>query len=177
MRTKIITSSILALAFCAAPALADDQHDHDRDRAHQHDRGYDRDRGYEHHGSRPAFARDPRDHRFHEYRDHDAIRNDPHFRIGAWNYRARHGWGRYHMSGGAWLRTFGIRSYWGITEMTCEAVNQDTGQTYPVSAERGAYGFGKNIANVLLDQSLDNCYADGGGAACAPVAPPCTVQR
>ena len=189
MRTITITSSILALAFLASPALADDHHDHDRDRStyrdhgdhdrgynHGYDRGYDH--GYYHRTPHPAYTRNPG---FHGHLRFDprpgyVIRNDPRFHVTVRGYHPRHSWGRYHMSRGRWLGTWGISSWNDVSSVTCEAINQDTGQMYPVSMDRDQIGWSGYAVNSVLDQALDDCYADGGGAACAPVQPACREQ-
>jgi hypothetical protein len=189
MRTITITSSILALAFLASPALADDHHyDHNRDRTHDQYRGHgdrdqyrghgDRDRGQYHQAPRPAYTRNPgyRGHIRFDPRPSYVIRNDPRFHVTVRGYHPRHSWGRYHMSRGRWLNTWGIASWNSVSTVTCEAVNQDTGQMYPVSMDRDQIGWSGNAINSVLDQALDDCYADGGGAACLPAQPACTQQ-
>jgi len=184
MRTITIASSILAFAFLASPALADPQYDHDYDRDqyrghHDRDRDWHRDRGYYHHAPRPAYTRTPPG--FHGYIRFDprpayVIRNDPRFHVTVRGYHPRHSWGRYHLSRGRWLNTWGVSTWADVSSVTCEAINQDTGQMYPVSMDRDEIGWSGNAVNAVLDQALDDCYADGGGAACAPAQPACRQQ-
>jgi hypothetical protein len=130
--------------------------------------------GRDHHAKHPAEMRDPRAHRYHsDPRSVFAIRSDPHFRIGAYGYRPRHEWQRYHLARGGWFRAWGITTWNGVGAITCEAVNQDTGQMYPVVGDRSSYGWNDDGVNLILDQALDNCYADGGGGACTPITPAC----
>ncbi len=178
MRTSTIISSILAVAFCASPALADDQH-HDRERDHDRYRGdHDRYRG-DHDRDRGRFMRNPREHGRYRFdpRPQYVIRNDPHFSFYVHGYRPHHAWRRYHLTRGGWLGTWGVASWRDVGTITCEAVNQDTGQMYPVSADRDDFGWSAGGVNLMLDQALDSCYADGGGAACTPMTPACTIQR
>lgn len=110
-------------------------------------------------------------------RPYTQIQADPRFHIGIRGYHPHHHWARYHVARGGWLRTWGVASWNDVGVITCEAVDRDTGRRYPVSASRGDLGWNDSTANLLLDQALDNCYADGGGAACAPVQPACMTTR
>jgi hypothetical protein len=161
MRTSTIIPSLLAVVFCASSALADDDHGH-------HDHAND---------AHAKYARTPHEHGYHsDRRSYDDVRRDPHFREGRHDYRPHRAWHHYHLSRGAWFRTWGIASWHEVGTITCEAVNQDTGQMYPVSADRAVDGWSTSGVNLILDQALDNCYADGGGAACVPIQPPCTQR-
>lgn len=176
MRTSTITSSLLAVALCAtasSAAFADDHHD--RDRGRDHDRGDNGHRVVPH----PAYTRTPgfRAHVRFDPRPAYVVHNDPHYRVVVRGYHPHHAWGRYHLSRGGWFHTWGVASWNDVGTVTCEAVNQDTGQMYPVSEERDDIGWNNGTVNALLDRALDECYQDGGGAACAPVTPSCTVQR
>jgi len=45
-----------------------------------------------------------------------------------------------------------------------------------VSEDRDARGWDDDTVNAILDQALDDCEAEAGGAVCGPVATPCTFQ-
>ena len=157
MRTHI-TSALVALAVCtSATAFADHHHHRDRVRA--------------------VHMRTPsvRVYRY-DTRPQVQIEADPRFHIAIRGYRPHHHWGRYHL-GRAWMGTWRVSSWNDVSTITCEAVDRDTGRRYPVSATRGDASWRDSSADAILDQALDECYADGGGAACVPVQPACMVQQ
>ena len=63
-----------------------------------------------------------------------------------------------------------------VGTVTCEAVNESTGDTYPVSEDRDSRGWDDDTVNTVLDQALDDCYAEANGAMCGPVTPACSFQ-
>ncbi|HTJ44402.1 MAG TPA: hypothetical protein VL463_20000 [Kofleriaceae bacterium] len=156
-------SAIVGLAVCtSATAFADHHHHHDRYRGHSH----------------AVYMRTPRvqaNFRF-DSRPFVQIQADPRFHVAIRGYHPHHHWARFHIGRAGWLRTWNVTSYNDVSTITCEAVDRDTGRRYPVSATRGNFGWREN-ADMILDQALDECYADGGGAACTPVQPACMVQQ
>jgi hypothetical protein len=165
MRTLI--TSFVALALCAsASARADRDHDRDRGRDHHAER-YRR--------PRPAYTRTPV--RVYRFDPRAQIHADPRFHVAIRGYHPHHRWVRYHWPRARWFTTWGVRSWNDVSIITCEAIDRDTGRRYPISADRRTLGWSDAAVNTMVDQALDECYADGGGAACVPVTPPCMISR
>jgi hypothetical protein len=111
-----------------------------------------------------------------EHRPAYVIDRDPHIRIVERGYRPQHDWARFHRPHNAWFSLWGIASFDSVGTVTCEAVNESTGALYPVSEDRDSSGWDDNSVNSILDQALDDCYVDAGGAMCGPVTPACSFQ-
>ncbi len=111
-----------------------------------------------------------------EHRPPHVIDRDPRLRVVVRGYKPVHEWSRFHRAHGAWWKLWGITAWDTVGTVTCEAANEANGELYPVSQDRDARGWDDDTVNVLLDQALDDCYAEANGAMCGPVTPACSFQ-
>ncbi len=111
-----------------------------------------------------------------DHRPAHVIDHDPRLRIVHRGYHPAHDWGRFHVAHGGWWHLWGITAWDTVGTVTCEAANESNGQLYPVSEDRDATGWDDDTVNTVLDQALDDCMADAGGAVCGPATPSCTFQ-
>jgi hypothetical protein len=111
-----------------------------------------------------------------EHRPPHVIDHDPRLRVTVRGYHPAHDWVRFHRAHGAWWRAWGITAWDTVGTVTCEATNESTGELFPVSQDRDARGWDDDTVNVILDQALDDCMAEAGGAPCGPVTPACSFQ-
>jgi hypothetical protein len=112
-----------------------------------------------------------------EHRPGHVIDRDPHLRIARRGYHPVHVWEHFHPARGGWFRLWGINSWDAVGTVTCEAANEATGELYPVSEDRDPNGWDDGTVNAALDQALDDCQQEAGGASCVPVTPSCTFQN
>jgi hypothetical protein len=111
-----------------------------------------------------------------EHRPAHVIDHDPRIRIVARGYKPQHDWVRFHRAHGAWFKLWGVGTWDTVGTVTCEAANEATGELYPVSQDRDSRAWDDDSVNTILDQALDDCNADSGGAMCGPVTPACSFQ-
>jgi hypothetical protein len=143
----------------------------------------------------PEHARDPKTNPPHEVIVHDpktnkdehhtvitdhrpwhVIDHDPRLRVVVRGYHPVHDWGRFHYANGGWWHLWGITAWDTVGTVTCEAANETTGALYPVSEDRDATGWDDGTVNAVLDQALDDCFAEAAGAQCGPITPACSFQ-
>lgn len=70
----------------------------------------------------------------------------------------------------------GISNWDNVGTVTCEAANETTGETYPVSEDRDQRAWDDDTVNTILDQALDDCMAEAGSAQCTAATPACSFQ-
>ncbi len=104
------------------------------------------------------------------------VDRDPHIRVVVRGYHPQHDWGRFHRAHGEWWSLWGITAWDTVGTVTCEATNETTGELFPVSEDRDAKGWDDDSVNTILDQALDDCYAEANGAQCGPATPACSFQ-
>lgn len=104
------------------------------------------------------------------------IDRDPHLRVVVRGYKPKHDWARFHRASGGWWHAWGITNWDTVGTVTCEATNESNGELYPVSQDRDSRAWDDDTVNAILDQALDDCYAEANGAMCGPVTPACTFQ-
>jgi hypothetical protein len=102
-----------------------------------------------------------------DHRPAHVIDRDPHLRVVVRGYHPAHDWGRFHVARGGWFTRWGITAWDTVGTVSCEAVNESTGQLYPVS---------EDTVNSILDSALDDCYSEANGAQCGPATPSCSFQ-
>jgi hypothetical protein len=113
----------------------------------------------------------------YERRQPAIIARDSHAHAYARDYHVRNNWAPYHVQRGGWFGVFGIRSWAPVQTVTCEAANEQTGELYPVTANRASVGWNDGAVNGVLDQALDECAADAGANVCVAASPACTYTR
>jgi len=111
-----------------------------------------------------------------DHRPGHVIDHDPRLRIVHRGYRPAHDWGRFHRPHGGWWHVWGITAWDTVGTVTCEAANESTGELFPVSEDRDGTAWDDDTVNAVLDQALDDCMAEAGGAVCGPATPSCTFQ-
>jgi hypothetical protein len=111
-----------------------------------------------------------------DHRPAHVIDRDPHLRVVARGYHPTHDWGRFHVAHGGWFTRWGITAWDTVGTVSCEAVNETTGQLYPVSEDRDTRGWDDDSVNSILDAALDDCYGEANGATCGPATPSCSFQ-
>jgi len=111
-----------------------------------------------------------------DHRPPHVIDRDPRLRVVVRGYHPAHDWVRFHRARGGWWKVWGITAWDEVGTVTCEAANESTGDLYPVSEDRDQTAWDDDTVNTVLDQALDDCMADAGGAVCGPVTPACTFQ-
>jgi hypothetical protein len=111
-----------------------------------------------------------------DHRPDHIVNRDPHVRVIVRGYHPQHDWARFHRPHGGWWSVWGITAWDNVGSVTCEAANEANGALYPVSEDRDANGWDDDTVNAILDQALDDCYAEANGAACGPVTPACSFQ-
>jgi len=104
-----------------------------------------------------------------EDRRPSVIAHDPYAHAYARTYHPRHHWAHFHPRG-HWFATWGINSWEPVSNVTCEAANEYTGELYPVTASRRAGEWDDASINAMLDQALDECARDAGAGRCVPVS-------
>lgn len=111
---------------------------------------------------------------FHEARPLGDIRRDPHLvmfdhvgwrPVGNWNMWYRSDWGVF------WR----VTDWTAIRSVTCEAVNSDTGDLFPVTEVRAdSWYWNTGLVNNVAARALDECVAeDGNPEACTLVDGEC----
>jgi hypothetical protein len=70
-----------------------------------------------------------------------------------------HRWDHWHRD---WSIYWRFNDWGRINQVTCEAVNTSNSYLYPVTAYRVDYssGWSNDVGNQLVENALDNCYAD-----------------
>ncbi len=111
-----------------------------------------------------------------DHRPGHIIARDPHIRIARRGYHPVHEWGHFHPARGGWFRLWGVGAWDEVGTVTCEAANESTGELYPVSQDRDGNGWDDDTVNTILDNALDDCYAEANGSPCAPATPSCSFQ-
>jgi hypothetical protein len=111
-----------------------------------------------------------------DHRPVHVIDRDPRIRVIRRGYRSPHNWEHFHLARGGWWHTWGIASWDTVGTVTCEAANEATGELFPVSEDRDEVVWDDGAVNAILDQALDDCMAESGGAQCAPATPACSFQ-
>ncbi|HEY4241227.1 MAG TPA: hypothetical protein VGM88_15495 [Kofleriaceae bacterium] len=111
-----------------------------------------------------------------DHRPAHIVAHDPHVRVIARGYHPTHEWSRFHRAHGGWFTTWGINAWTDVGTVTCEAVNESNGEFFPVTEDRDARGWDDDTVNTILDQALDDCMAEAGGAVCGPATPSCSFQ-
>jgi hypothetical protein len=111
-----------------------------------------------------------------EHRPAHVIDRDPRLRVVVRGYHPTHDWARFHVASGGWFHRWGIAAWSDVGTVTCEAANESTGELYPVSQDRDARAWDDDTVNTILDQALDDCYAEANGATCGPATPSCSFQ-
>ena len=111
-----------------------------------------------------------------DHRPAHVIDRDPRLRVVVRGYHPAHNWERFHVARGGWFKRWGITAWDEVGTVTCEATNESSGELYPVSEDRDSRTWDDDTVNTLLDQALDDCYAEAGGATCGPVTPACSFQ-
>jgi hypothetical protein len=111
-----------------------------------------------------------------DHRPAHVIDHDHRLRVVVRGYHPTHDWVRFHDVRGGWWKAWGITAWDTVGTVTCEAANESTGELFPVSEDRDARGWDDDTVNTILDQALDDCYAEANGAACGPATPSCTFQ-
>ena len=92
----------------------------------------------------------------------------------AWHrdYRPHHAWRHFYPEGG-WAALWGISAWNMVSGVTCEAANEQTGELYPVTANR-VFSWNDAAVNSVLEQALDECAAAAGADVCVPAQPACS---
>jgi hypothetical protein len=111
-----------------------------------------------------------------EHRPAHVIDHDPRLRVVVRGYKPSHDWARFHVAHGGWFTRWGIKAWDDVGTVTCEAANETTGELFPVSEDRDARVWDDDTVNTILDQALDDCYAEANGATCGPATPSCSFQ-
>ena len=111
-----------------------------------------------------------------DHRPAHVIDHDSRLRVIVRGYHPAHDWMRFHRARGGWWHVWGITAWDSVGTVTCEAVNETTGEMFPVSEDRDARGWDDDTVNTVLDQALDDCNADAGAAVCGPATPSCSFQ-
>ena len=111
-----------------------------------------------------------------DHRPGHVIDRDPRLRVVVRGYHPAHDWNRFHVAHGGWFHLWGITTWDDVGTVTCEAVNESTGELFPVSQDRDSRAWDDDTVNIALDQALDDCYAEASGATCGPVTPACSFQ-
>jgi len=106
-----------------------------------------------------------------DHRPAHVIDHDPHLRVIVRGYHSPRNWVRFHRPHGGWWKVWGITAWDAVGTVTCEAVNETSGETFPVSMDRDVRGWDDDSVNAILDQALDDCFAEAGGAT-----PACSFQ-
>ena len=111
-----------------------------------------------------------------DHRPGHVVARDPHLRVIRRGYHPVHNWNHYHVARGGWWRLWGISSWDTVGAVTCEAVNETSGETYPVTEDRDQTAWDDDTVNTILDQALDDCTAEAGAAPCTAATPACSFQ-
>jgi hypothetical protein len=111
-----------------------------------------------------------------DHRPWHVIDHDPRLRVVVRGYHPLHDWVRFHYAHGGWWTLWGITAWDTVGVVTCEAANETSGALYPVSEDRDANGWDDDTVNAVLDQALDDCFAEANGAQCTPITPACSFQ-
>jgi hypothetical protein len=104
------------------------------------------------------------------------IDHDARIRVVRRGYHSPHNWEHFHQARGGWWHAWGITSWDTVGTVTCEAANETTGELFPVSEDRDEVAWDDTTVNSVLDQALDDCMTEAGGAQCSPATPSCTFQ-
>jgi hypothetical protein len=110
-----------------------------------------------------------------DHRPAHVVDRDPRLRVVVRGYKPTHDWARFHVASG-WFHRWGITAWDDVGTVTCEAVNESNGELFPVSEDRDARVWDDGAVNTILDQALDDCYAEANGATCGPATPSCSFQ-
>jgi hypothetical protein len=111
-----------------------------------------------------------------DHRPAHVVDRDPRLRVVVRGYKPTHDWARFHVASGGWFHRWGITAWDDVGTVTCEAVNESNGELFPVSEDRDARVWDDGAVNTILDQALDDCYAEASGATCGPATPSCSFQ-
>jgi hypothetical protein len=112
-----------------------------------------------------------------DHRPAHIVGHDARIRVSVRGYHPQHNWGYYHVARGGWFHLWGITAWDNVGTVTCEAANETTGELYPVTMDRDAHGWDDDGVNVVLDNALDDCFAEANGAQCTPATPSCSFQN
>jgi hypothetical protein len=112
-----------------------------------------------------------------DHRPVHVVDHDKRLRVMVRGYKPAHNWDRFHHANGAWFHAWGITAWDEVGTVTCEAVNEGNGELYPVSEDRDARGWDDGTVNTVLDQALDDCFAEANGAQCGAATPSCSFQQ
>lgn len=110
---------------------------------------------------------------FVDRRTHAEIRRDPHVVVfNHVGYRPAHAWNHWYRDWGVYWR---VNDWAEIRTVTCEAVNNQTEQLYPVTETRAdSWVWNSTIVNDVAGRALDECAAEAGDpAACSLVEREC----
>lgn len=111
-----------------------------------------------------------------DHRPAHVVDRDKRLRVVARGYHPAHDWARFHRANGGWWHAWGITAWDEVGTVTCEAANESTGELFPVSEDRDARGWDDATVNTILDQALDDCFAEANGAQCTSATPACSFQ-
>jgi hypothetical protein len=111
-----------------------------------------------------------------DHRPAHVIDHDPRVRVVARGYHSKANWVRFHRPHGGWWHAWGITAWDTVGTVSCEAVNESTGELFPVSQDRDATAWDDDSVNAILDAALDDCMAEANGAVCGPATPSCSFQ-
>jgi hypothetical protein len=111
-----------------------------------------------------------------DHRPGHVVDHDPHLRVIHRGYRSPHNWAHFHVARGGWWHLWGINNWDNVGTVTCEAANEQTGELFPVSEDRDERAWDDDTVNSILDQALDDCFAEANGAQCSPATPSCSFQ-
>ena len=111
-----------------------------------------------------------------DHRPGHVVDHDPRLRVIRRGYRSPHNWEHFHVARGGWWHLWGITNWDNVGTVTCEAANETTGELFPVSEDHDEAAWDDGVVNTVLDQALDDCMAESGGAPCAPATPSCSFQ-
>jgi hypothetical protein len=118
--------------------------------------------GTEHHFTPPGGGGIVRTPVFHDPRGHGDIRRDPHVvRFDHTNWHAVGHWDRWYRAdwGGYWR----VTDWNAIRTVTCEAVNTQTQELFPVSETRAdSWFWNTTLVNNVAGRALDECMTEGG---------------
>jgi len=123
-------------------------------------------RGIPQHGSEHHIGRRgevPVHHQvFHESRSLGDIRRDPHIvQFDHVGWRPVGHWDNWYRSD--WAVFWRVTDWNSIRSVTCEAVNNDTSELYPVTEVRAdSWFWNSNLVNNVAARALDECVSDQG---------------
>jgi hypothetical protein len=175
MKIRIISGLGILMLLAVTPALAQPRHGHESGRAmgtfaRPHTNAPIQQRSW--HNQRTG--RDERHAIIYDHRERGAIVRDRFARNWHRGYRAERGWRHFYPIGG-WFSVWGIHNWGVVSDVTCEAADEQTGELYPVTAN-GFGGWSDANVDSVLAQALDECAANAGPGRCVPVQPACSYH-